>query len=181
PNLEKLIGEEGMDQRRAAVLALKVARALWHAHSKDIIHRDLKPANILLDEHGQPVITDFGLAYDLRRSADASSTDAAGTPAYMAPEQVLGLKDKVGPACDIYSLGALLYEMLTGRPPFAAETVKELFAAIAGEEPRDPREIRRDLDPGICVIVANCLKKDPAERFSTARELAEALAAWLAT
>ncbi len=181
PNIEELIGEKGMDQRRAAILALKVARALWHAHSKDIVHRDLKPGNILLDEHGQPVITDFGLAYDLRRSADASSTEAAGTPAYMAPEQVLGLKDQVGPSCDIYSLGALLYEMLTGRPPFSAETVRELFTAIATEPPRDPREIRPDLDAGLCVIVASCLKKDPRERFGSARELAEALAAWLAT
>lgn len=177
-DLGQLICEKGMDQRRAAILALKVARALAHTHSKHIVHRDLKPGNIIIDEMGEPVLTDFGLACDVR-AMEGGSANAAGTPEYMAPEQVLGRLERVGPATDIYSLGALLYEMLVGRPPFQAESIDELFKKISEDDPEPLERLKPELSPGLCEIVARCLNKDPDARFASARDLAEALGAWL--
>jgi eukaryotic-like serine/threonine-protein kinase len=177
-DLGALIGKEGMEQRQAAILALKVARALAHTHSKHIIHRDLKPGNIIVDEMGEPVLTDFGLACDVRATEDGN-LEAAGTPEYMAPEQVQGRLDRVGPGTDIYSLGALLYEMLVGRPPFQAGSIEELFGKITSEEPEPLSQLKLGLSPGLCAIVTRCLHKAPADRYGSAGEMAEALGAWL--
>ncbi len=177
-DLGQLIGKNGMDQRQAAILALKVARALAHTHSRHIIHRDLKPGNIIVDETGEPVLTDFGLACDVR-SIKGGSLAAAGTPEYMAPEQVLDFLDRVGPCTDIYSLGALLYEMLVGRPPFSGRNLTDLFAAISSQEPADPRSLRAELSAELCAIVLKCLEKDASDRYASARDLAEALGTWL--
>ncbi len=177
-DLGQLIGKAGMDQRQAAILALKVARALAHTHSRHIIHRDLKPGNIIIDERGEPVLTDFGLACDVRSTEDGN-LEAAGTPEYMAPEQVLGRLERVGPGTDIYSLGALLYEMLVGRPPFREEALADLFNVIVSDKPADPRELRAGLSEELCAITLKCLEKDPVGRYGSAQELAEALGAWL--
>jgi serine/threonine protein kinase len=177
-DLDALIGERGMNPREAARIAEKVARALQHAHERGIVHRDLKPGNIIVEESGEPVITDFGLARDARY-ADGDGTEVAGTPAYMAPEQVLGFGRLIGPSCDVYSLGALIYEMLTGLPPFDHEETKRIFEAIVKEQPRPPQELRSELDPELCDLVLKCLRKNPEERHGSAGELADALAAWL--
>lgn len=177
-SLRELVGEGGTEPREAARIAEKVARALEHAHRRGIVHRDLKPANVIVEPSGEPVITDFGLAFDVRRAEDPDG-EAAGTPLYMAPEQVLGLPAAAGPACDIYSLGAVLYELLTGRAPFEAGTVREILEAVARAEPRSPRRLRSGLDPALCAIVMKCLAKAPEERYSSAEELADALAQWL--
>jgi serine/threonine protein kinase len=177
-NLGTLIGERGMDAREAVRIAAKVARALEHAHRRDIVHRDLKPGNIIVQADGEPVVTDFGLACDLRQPG-ASQALAAGTPDYMAPEQVLGRRDGAGPPCDIWALGALLYEMLTGRTPFGGDSVRELFEAIATQAPRPPGQLRPGIDPRLSGLVMKCLEKDPQNRWGSAGELAEALEAWL--
>jgi len=178
-SLDRIIDEGPLDPRRAAEIAGKVARALQYAHRKGIVHRDLKPGNVLIDEAGEPMITDFGLAFDLRKVPDDDAALAAGTPGYMAPEQVLGVRSAVGPACDIYSLGALLYDMLTGLPPFSAANTADVLEAIVKEAPVPPGELRPDLDRALAAICTKCLEKRPEDRWASAAELAEALAGWL--
>jgi serine/threonine protein kinase len=180
-DLGRLIDEGGMEPRRAVIIALKVARALAHAHGRGIIHRDLKPGNIIIGESDEPVLTDFGLAFDLRQAPDGAAPLAAGTPGYMAPEQVTGQHDRIGPATDIYSLGAVFYEMLTGRPPFTAATAKELFELVLDGEPEDPCRLRPGLDSDLAAIGMRCLRKKPEERYRSAAELAEVLVAWLSS
>jgi serine/threonine protein kinase len=177
-DLGRLIAAGPVPPRRAVILALKVARALAHAHSKGVVHRDLKPGNIILDEAGEPMITDFGLALDLERHG-RSSAYTAGTPWYMAPEQIADTKEPVGPACDIYALGVVLFEMLTGRVPFDAPKVEDVFEAIAKNEPPDPCALRPGLDKRVAAICLRCLRKKPEERYSSASALAADLAAWL--
>ncbi len=177
-NLGRSIVGQGMEPQRAMIIAFKVARALNHAHKRGVIHRDLKPGNIILDEQGEPMITDFGLALDLERFGRPGPV-IAGTPRYMAPEQIYGDKALIGPPTDIYALGAVLYEMLTGRPPFEGRELNELLNAISKKEPLDPRELRRELDAEISAICLKCLRKKPEERPCSAAELAEGLASWL--
>src|SRR6202011_2043403 len=138
------------DLRVAVRLLATVARAVHHAHQRGIIHRDLKTANILVDDQGQPHVTDFGLARRVEGGSGLTQTGAImGTPSYMAPEQAEGQKD-VGPAADTYALGAILYECLTGRPPFRAATPADTVLQVVGEEPVPPRRLQstipRDLE-----------------------------------
>jgi serine/threonine protein kinase len=177
-DLGRLVADGPLPPRRAVILALKVARALDHAHGKGVVHRDLKPGNVILDEAGEPMVTDFGLALDLERGAGAAAY-AAGTPYYMAPEQVDGPKEGIGPACDIYALGVVLFEMLTGRVPFEGAKVEDVFAAVENEEPPDPRELRPGLDATLAGICLRCLRKNPEERYRSAARLAADLAGWL--
>lgn len=177
-NLGQLIVGQGMEPQRAVTIALKVARALNHAHERGVIHRDLKPGNIILDEQGEPMITDFGLALNLERFGRPEPA-IAGTPWYMAPEQICGDKALIGPPTDIYALGAVLYEMLTGRPPFEGGNLKDLLNAISKKEPLDPRDLRRELDAEISAICLRCLRKKPEDRPCSAARLVEALAIWL--
>lgn len=165
-----------LDPREAAELLLIVARAVDYLHRHRIVHRDLKPSNILLDEQGTPHVTDFGLAkvFDADCAETASGT-IIGTPSYMAPEQAAGRSAGVSPQCDVYSLGAILYEMLTGRPPFAEENPLDTLLQVleAAPEPlhqRNPR-VPRDLE-AICL---RCLEKSPQDRWTSAADLATEL------
>ena len=177
-DLGRLIAAGPLPLRRAVILALKVSRALAHAHGKGVVHRDLKPGNIIVDEAGEPMVTDFGLALDLERQG-RSAAYAAGTPWYMAPEQISGPKEAVGPACDIYALGTVLFEMVTGRVPFEGSKVDDIFEAINSREPPDPRSLRPEVDERLAAICLRCMSKDPQERYAAA-DLAAELAGWLA-
>jgi tetratricopeptide (TPR) repeat protein len=151
------------------------ARAVHHAHQRGILHRDLKPSNILLDAAGEPHITDFGLAK--RVSADTSITQPGvivGTPSYMAPEQAQGRKG-LSVAADIYSLGAVLYALLTGQPPFQGESALDVLLAVIGNEPKRPRKINPQVAADLETICLKCLQKDPGQRYASAADLADDL------
>jgi WD40 repeat protein/tRNA A-37 threonylcarbamoyl transferase component Bud32 len=160
----------------AVALVETLARAIHTAHQQGIIHRDLKPANVLLTADNQPKITDFGLAKRLDQySGHTASGAIVGTPSYMAPEQVGGSRYKVGPAADVYALGTILYELLTGRPPFVAETPGETFLQVQNEEPVSPSLLRPKLPRDLETICLTCLAKSPPQRYGSALELAEDL------
>ncbi|MDQ3793011.1 MAG: Stk1 family PASTA domain-containing Ser/Thr kinase [Actinomycetota bacterium] len=160
--------------RVAAEVALQTAEALYAAHNRGIIHRDIKPRNILITDSGDVKVTDFGIA----RAADATTTshlgDILGTAKYMSPEQAMG--ERVGPASDLYSLGVVLYEMLTGGVPFEVETPADVSAKhAAGEPPPHPRDVNPEISEGMDALVAKLLARDPAERYGSAAELVEEL------
>ncbi len=169
------VRSQGSDQRQAARFLTTVARTVHYAHQRGIIHRDLKPANILVDQQGQPHITDFGLAKRTEGDANLSQSGAiVGTPAYMAPEQAAGKKG-LTTAVDVYSLGAILYELLTGKPPFIGRAPFDIIAQVLEKDPTPPRQIQRGIDRDLETICLKCLEKDPQKRYSTAEALAEDL------
>jgi serine/threonine protein kinase len=182
PPLSNLIGSEKIRSQHTVVrLVRKIALALAAAHAKGIVHRDLKPANILLDERGEPVVTDFGLARRLGQAEDSRLTQEGtilGTPAYMAPEQVTADPNLVGPACDLYSLGVILYELLTGQLPYRGSITAVLARIIQGTFPR-PREHRPDLDPRLEAICLKLMARTPQERYASAAEAVGVLDHWL--
>jgi len=193
------------DPRRAARLVAQVASAVHYAHQHGILHRDLKPGNILLDLDGQPHVTDFGLARRValdtpgepgslaegpthgvagasRMAEDSSLTltgQLLGTPSYMAPEQAAGIGKQLSIAADVYSLGAILYELLTGQPPFVADTPLATLQQVRESEPRRPSTINRRINRDLETICLKCLEKDPQKRYASAGALAEDLARWL--
>ncbi|MBA4187402.1 MAG: hypothetical protein C0467_05215 [Planctomycetaceae bacterium] len=166
--------------REAATLVEKTARAMHHAHEHGIVHRDLKPANVLLTLDDQPKIADFGLAKDLSNDDGLSHTGALmGTAAYMAPEQAEGRIRDIRPTTDVYALGAILYECLTGRPPFKGTTLHETLAMVIRQEPTSPRQLAPALPRDLETVCLRCLEKDPKKRYATAADLADDLERFL--
>lgn len=179
-SLAGLMRKGSVDPRRAVRLVRQVALAMQHLHDQGIIHRDIKPSNILVDARDVPYITDFGLA-KVREMASALSQAGlvAGTPSYMSPEQALGHAVPETPLADVYSLGAVLYSLLTGKPPFEGKTVPETLLMVTRREPIPPRRIRRDVPAALEQICLKCLEKDPTRRYGSMGELATDLAHFL--
>jgi eukaryotic-like serine/threonine-protein kinase len=167
-------------ERRAAALIEALARGVAEAHRLDIVHRDLKPGNVLLAANGTPKITDFGLAKSLATDSGLTATDSImGSPGYMAPEQAEGKTKQAGPLADVYSLGAILYELLTGRPPFRGATVLETLEQVKATEPVPPSRLVPGLPRDVETIALKCLQKEPAKRYDSAAALAEDLRRFL--
>jgi WD40 repeat protein len=165
-----------LSARQAAELLETLARAIHYAHLRGIVHRDLKPSNVLLTLDGTPKIADFGLAKQVGdNSGQTLSGSILGTPGYMAPEQAWGRVREIGPATDVYALGAILYETLTGRPPFRGETALETLEQVRSQDPVPPRRLRSQLPLDLETICLNCLRKEPGRRYAGAGELAEDL------
>ena len=178
--LDEVVRREPMSIRQAAELIAKVARTVHYAHEHGILHRDIKPGNILLDTKGEPHLTDFGLARLVEAESTVTRTlEAMGTPSYMAPEQAAGNNAAVSKATDVYGLGAVFYELLTGHPPFAGGTTFETVRLVLDTEPRPPRLINPKVARDLSTICLKCLEKDPKRRYSSALALAEDLEHWL--
>lgn len=178
--LSRSVAMGPLPERKAAQMVMEIARAIQYAHDRGVIHRDLKPANILVDAQGDPHVTDFGLAK--RTTVDASLTQSGailGTPAYMAPEQATGQRGNVGPLCDVYSLGAILYALLTGRPPFQGSSPVDTLLMVLEQDLVPPRLLNRHVSRDLEMIVLRCLQKPSELRYTSARELAEDLQAFL--
>ncbi len=181
--LDRLIDAGGLTPYQACEMIEVIARAIQYAHDHGIIHRDLKPANIIIDVAGRPMLTDFGLAVNLAsdvRSQRMTRTGAVmGTIPYIPPEQAEGHVEMIGPRSDVYSLGAVLYEMLTGHPPFQGETQFELLRRVIHQEPVRPRVVNPKTHHDLETICLKCLEKDPHRRYASARELADDCRAFL--
>ena len=188
-NLAAQVERFRSDPRAAARLTATVARAVHYAHQRGILHRDLKPANILLGGRSDspledlvPLVTDFGLAKRVEGPGAAltQSGSIVGTPSYMAPEQAEGRRESVTTATDVHALGAILFELLTGRPPFRAETMLETLRLVREQDAEHPSAINPKVDRDLETIVLKCLEKHPSRRYHSAEALAEDLERWLA-
>src|SRR6058998_2416583 len=178
--LDEVVRRTPMSIRQAVELIAKVARTVHYAHEHRILHRDIKPGNILLDAKGDPHLTDFGLARLVESESSVTQTlDVLGTPSYMAPEQAVGNNAAVSSATDVYGLGAVLYQLLTGHPPFAGGTTYETIKLLLDTEPRQPRLLNPKIDRDLSTICLKCLEKDPKRRYSSALALIEDLKHWL--
>jgi len=178
--LDKVVRHQPIPLRQAAELIAKLARSVHYAHEHGILHRDIKPGNILLDANSEPHLTDFGLARLIETESTVTHTmEVLGTPSYMAPEQARGNNTKVTSATDVYGLGAVFYQLLTGHPPFAGGTTFETVRLVLETEPQQPRVWNPKVDRDLATICLKCLEKDPQRRYSSALALAEDLERWL--
>src|SRR5438876_456743 len=178
--LNEVAGRGQMSRHRAAEVIARLARTLHYAHERGVLHRDIKPGNILIDAKGEPHLTDFGLARLVEtESTITRTTEALGTPSYMAPEQAKGNNTQLTSATDVYGLGAVLYHLLTGHPPFAGGTTYQTIRLLLETEPRQPRLWNPKIDRDLTTICLKCLEKDPQRRYPSALALAEDLERWL--
>src|SRR6184192_926712 len=178
--LDEVVRRAPMSVRQAAELIAKVTRTVHYAHQHGILHRDIKPGNILLDGKGEPHLTDFGLARLVETESTMTRTlDVLGTPSYMAPEQAMGNNAAVSSVTDIYGLGAVLYQLLTGQPPFAGGATYETIRLLLDTEPRQPRLLNPKINRDLSTICLKSLEKDPKRRYPSALALAEDLERWL--
>jgi serine/threonine-protein kinase len=178
--LDEVVAREPMSIRNAVELVAKLARTVHYAHEHGVLHRDIKPGNILLDANSYPHLTDFGLARLVEAESTVTRTrEVLGTPSYMAPEQAIGNNAQLTNATDVYGLGAVLYQLLTGHPPFAGDTTYETIKLVLDTEPRPPRLINPKVDRELSTISLKCLEKDPKRRYFSALALAEDLEHWL--
>src|SRR6184192_2952518 len=178
--LDEVARRESIPIRRAVELMAKVTRTVHYAHEHGILHRDIRPGNILLDAKGEPHLTDFGLARLVESESNVTHTlDVLGTPSYMAPEQATGNNAAVSSATDVYGIGAVLYQSLTGQPPFAGGATYETIKLLLDTEPRQPRLLNPKIDRDLSTICLKCLQKDPKRRYPSALALAEDLERWL--
>src|SRR5437667_4074119 len=178
--LDEVARREPIPIRRAVEIIAKVARTVHYAHEHGILHRDIKPGNILLDAKGEPHLTDFGLARLVESESNVTQTlDVLGTPSYMAPEQAVGNNAAVSSATDVYGLGGVLYQLLTGQPPFAGGATYETIKLLLDTEPKQPRLLNPKIDRDLSTICLKCLEKDPKRRYTSALALAEDVERWL--
>ncbi|MEW6156508.1 MAG: protein kinase [Verrucomicrobiota bacterium] len=179
-NLAEFVQENPISSPRAAQILKMIAEAIHYAHQRGTLHRDLKPQNVLIDADGQPRITDFGLAKRTERESGLTVSGAVlGSPGYMPPEQAVGRHEEVGPQSDVYSLGAILYYLLTGRPPFRGETPLATLQQVVEAEPIAPSKLNSNVPPDLETICLKCLEKQPEHRYHSARALAEELGRFL--
>lgn len=176
PTLERALRKKAFPPRDLALLLAAVARAVHHAHQAGIVHSDIVPGNILLKSDGSPKLVDFGIARFLGDGGRAGVT--AGTPVYMSPEQASAKGEGIDGRSDVYSLGAVLYEAVAGRPPFSGRSTLEILEKVVRQAPPPPRSLEPSLDPGLEAVILRALEKDPAARWPTAEALADALEAW---
>ncbi len=175
-DLAKRLADGPMDPKEAVRYVRDVARAIDYAHIHGVVHRDLKPANVLIDPDDEVVLTDFGLAKQMGGEQGLTATGAAlGTPSYMSPEQAMGKSEAQGVATDVYSMGAILFALLTGKPPFQSDSVMQTLLQVMQRPAPNVRQLRSDVHGDLETIVSKCLEKSPAMRYATARELADDL------
>jgi serine/threonine-protein kinase len=178
--LAQMLRGTPLEPRRAAELLLAMAEAIHYAHSRGVLHRDLKPGNVIVDAAGRPRIMDFGLAKELYLESSVTESNAVvGTPSYMSPEQAEGKTAEIAPKSDVYSLGAVLYEMITGRPPFRAHNLSETLRQVIADAPALPRSVNPKVPRDLETICLKCLQKEPGRRYYSAQDLADELGRFL--